>query len=96
AFSEKAFLETKETTKNKCILCSASYTKDDIISLNMSQAEQDKIKNEILKQRAEKVNVLGIFFCSYSDSRSKREMLRRKKRKAKLEIWMSMRRLRRS
>jgi len=52
--SEKAFLETKEKSKNKCILCNKNYSKDDIISLNMGPLEQEKIKNEIIKIREEK------------------------------------------
>jgi len=53
--SEKAFLETKETSKSKCILCNTKYTKEDIISLNMAPSEQEKIKKEIIKTREEKV-----------------------------------------
>jgi len=60
--SEKAFLETKEKSKNKCILCNKNYSKDDIISLNMGPLEQEKIKNEIIKIREEKVNCICFSF----------------------------------
>ncbi len=49
--SEKAFIETKEMSKNKCVLCNKSYSKDDILSLNMSVEEQERIKEELIRKK---------------------------------------------
>ena len=49
--SEKAFQETKDIGKNKCLLCNKEYTKEDIISMNMTPEEQEKIKKDIIRKR---------------------------------------------
>ena len=53
--SEKAMQETKDIVKGKCIACGNPYKPGDIISLNLTQAEQEKIKKEILDKKEEKV-----------------------------------------
>jgi len=53
-FSEKAFIETHDKSQNKCLLCNKPFGKEDIISLNMTSAEQEKIRKGILHERAEK------------------------------------------
>ena len=75
--SEKAFLETRDPKKNKCQNCGAGYTKEDIISLNMTAEEQDRVKKDILKKKEEKVmriinDILLIVFLE-SKARSKEE-----------------------
>jgi len=51
--SEKAFQETKDIGKSKCLLCNKEYTKEDIVSMNMSPEDQEKIKKELIRKREE-------------------------------------------
>ncbi len=53
--TEKAFQETKDIGKNKCLLCNKDYTKEDIISMNMTPDEQEKIKKELIQKWEEAV-----------------------------------------
>ena len=53
--SEKAFIETKDAGKKKCLICNKEYSKDDIISLNMTPEEQEQIKRDLIRKIDEKV-----------------------------------------
>lgn len=55
AYSEKLFNETKNVEKNKCMLCSKPFKRDDIVSLNMTTDQQETVKSEIIKKIEEKV-----------------------------------------
>jgi hypothetical protein len=55
-FSEKAFNETKNIEKNKCLVCHTPFKTSDIVSMNMSPQEQEKVQKAIIQKREEKVN----------------------------------------
>ncbi len=55
AYSEKAFNETNNKEKSKCLVCQAPFKSSDIVSLNMSPREREKRQEELIKIKDEKV-----------------------------------------
>jgi DNA-directed RNA polymerase subunit M/transcription elongation factor TFIIS len=46
--------------KNKCLLCGQEFKKEDLISLNYSKEEKEKIKKKILLEKKEKSLMLQL------------------------------------
>jgi Rtf2 RING-finger len=66
-FSEKLLLEMK-TAKNSeksCLICNKPYQEGDLVSLNLTNEEQEELKREILEKRNKNVIIVKIFVCSF-------------------------------
>lgn len=46
-FSLKAFKEI-EANKGRCLTCDKTYTENDIVDLNMTPEEQEKVKEKLM------------------------------------------------
>jgi len=84
AISERAFNETKNIEKNKCLVCHTPFKSSDIVSLNMTPQEQDKIKKEIIQKREEKVR--NMILRDNLNRKLRRRKPKRAKREKKMEI----------